>query len=155
MSATTSSTPPLSCNSSEPYTPINPITSNTPYIINSTTLTYTLLCSQNLPPVQNPSLADIQQIRSYPVSSIYACIDACALYNYQIPDVACLTGSKIDVSFGSERLCSAVSFGPGPRDAQGICTLKTKSASGPNIKGDGDGRFQSAALVWPDTKLQE
>ena len=151
-----SSTPPPStpCNSSISYTPRNPLNPDKAYIINSTALTYTLLCSQNLPssPTQNPLLTDIQQIYAYNVSSIYACIDACALYNYQIPSVAFLSGRGIDVPVGSDRLCSAVSLGPGLRGTPGSCMLKTKSENGPRISEDGDARFESAVLYWPDTR---
>jgi hypothetical protein len=67
--------------------------------------------------------------------------------------VAQLSGSKTDVPFGSERLCSAVSFGPAPRTTQNLCMLKAKSTSGANVEGGGNDRFDSAVLVWPDTGL--
>lgn len=76
-------------------------------------LRYTLFCSSNLPPLANPSLMDIQQIQSPDVFSIYSCIDACALYNYQIPMVAFLAERGLDVPFGRERFCAAVSYGQG------------------------------------------
>jgi hypothetical protein len=151
------STPsPSTCDSSESYTALNPSAPNNPYEINSTTLTYALLCSQNLPatPELNPTLTDIQQIYYNTPSSVYACIDACALYNYQIPSASDLSGRGIDVSFPPERLCGAISFGPGPSTTQKSCILKTKSSEGPGNHGNGDVRYDSAVLIWPDERLR-
>ncbi len=102
----------------------------------------------------NPILLDIQHITYDTLSSIYTCIDACALYNYQIPTAAELSGRGIDVSFPPARLCSAVSFGPGSSATQRTCVLKTKSKEGPGNHGEGDVRYDSAVLMWPDERLR-
>lgn len=68
--------------------------------------------------------------------------------------MAYLSGKGLDVTFGSDRLCSAVSYGSGPSDTLRSCLLKTKSKSGPAIKGNEDTKFESAVLNWPDARLQ-
>lgn len=58
------------------------------------------------------------------------------------------------MSFHPERLCRAVSFGPGPSATQRTCVLKTKSKDGPGNHGDGDVRYDSAVLMWPSERVR-
>ncbi|OAA55976.1 hypothetical protein LEL_10977 [Akanthomyces lecanii RCEF 1005] len=85
-SISTSATPTVttSCNASDStfYTPLNQASSNRPYSINGTTLSYQIHCFKNFAASgsgHNPNINTLEETPN--LSTLEACITACASYN--------------------------------------------------------------------------
>lgn len=112
------------------YTPPSNTVNSTAYFLNDTTLTYTIHCNQTY--LQSDDITDVQYIKN---SNLSSCIQACSIYNLQVPD----GGGE----YGFYNLCSGITV-----TADGVCQLKEGveiGAVGANKTG---GRGQSAMLLW-------